>query len=196
MSEHLQHFIADYGYWAMFIGALIEGETFLLAGGIAAKHGLLGLPGLIAFATVGAYIHDNVFFLLGRYGGHWVLNKKPTWRQPAERATKLFRRYGLFMVVACRFLYGIRTIVPTVIGMSYMPFWLFTLVSALGALLWSVSFIVGGYLFGELLQVVLKQAHGYESWLFFGILALVVMVMLVVGILYFRKRCQRNSNRG
>ncbi|MDU7471511.1 MAG: DedA family protein, partial [Serratia marcescens] len=40
-------YITDYGYWALFIGCLAEGETITLLGGIAAHEGLLHWPWVI-----------------------------------------------------------------------------------------------------------------------------------------------------
>jgi hypothetical protein len=36
--------LADYGYWAVFIGGLREGETILVLAGFAAHQGHLSLP--------------------------------------------------------------------------------------------------------------------------------------------------------
>mgnify|MGYP006951298988 CR=1 FL=1 len=40
MFEHLDlnHLLATYGYWAIFIGCLLEGETILILGGGEAWH--------------------------------------------------------------------------------------------------------------------------------------------------------------
>ena len=126
MSD-VTHFISHYGYWAMFFGALIEGETFLLAGGIAAKHGLLHLPGLIGMAILGAYLHDNFFFFLGRIAGRRLLALSHRWQEAARKSEKLFNQYGIWLVASCRYFYGLRTIIPTVIGMSNMSTPLFLL---------------------------------------------------------------------
>jgi len=43
MLEHLDlnALIAAYGYWVIFIGCLLEGETVLILGGMAAHQGSL-----------------------------------------------------------------------------------------------------------------------------------------------------------
>ena len=74
--QDMHQLILDYGYWLMFFGALIEGETFLIAGGVAAQQGILHLYGLIALAFFGSTLHDCAFFFLGRYAGSWMLEKK------------------------------------------------------------------------------------------------------------------------
>lgn len=42
--------IATYGYYALFLGTLLEGETVLVAAGYAAHRGLLELPWVIVIA--------------------------------------------------------------------------------------------------------------------------------------------------
>ncbi len=45
MFEHIDfnHLLATYGYLAVFIGCLLEGETILLLGGMAAHQHVLKL---------------------------------------------------------------------------------------------------------------------------------------------------------
>jgi len=188
MPGSVQHFISSYGYWAMFIGALIEGETFLIVGGIAAKHGILGLPGLIGMAIVGSYLHDNTFFYLGRFGGQRILQRSPQLKKQADKGMSLFERYGVWMVLGCRFFYGLRTVVPTVIGMSPMHTLVFMLFSFIGACVWSVLFIVGGYLFGEMIQIILTRLHGYESIMLMVGGGVLVLLALIYFYTWWRRR--------
>ena len=40
----LPQLLTDYGYWAVFVGSLLEGETILILAGFAAHRGYLSLP--------------------------------------------------------------------------------------------------------------------------------------------------------
>jgi len=66
-------FIVSYGYVAILIGSLFEGETILIIGGLAVHQGLLVLPIVFLCSLVGTVISDNVFFFLGRYKGHQLV---------------------------------------------------------------------------------------------------------------------------
>ena len=67
MSDNLiQTLIQNYGYWAVFVGTFIEGETILLLGGFAAHRGYLALPWVIVAAFFGSLCGDQLFFFLGR----------------------------------------------------------------------------------------------------------------------------------
>jgi membrane protein DedA with SNARE-associated domain len=57
---NLPGLVEQYGYAAVFVGALAEGESVLLAAGFAAHRGLLHLPTVVATAAVAATIGDQV----------------------------------------------------------------------------------------------------------------------------------------
>lgn len=40
----INHYVAQYGYAALIIGSLAEGETITLLGGVAAHQGVLKFP--------------------------------------------------------------------------------------------------------------------------------------------------------
>ena len=61
--------VADHGYLVTFLGALIEGETVLTLAGLAAHRGYLHLPVLIALASLGSCLGDQIYFLIGRRYG-------------------------------------------------------------------------------------------------------------------------------
>ena len=184
----MQTLIATYGYWLMMFGALIEGETFLVAGGIAASAGMLHLPLLMLLALVGSTIHDNFFFSLGRFFGHKILEKKPLWAEKSDRVLRLFEKYGDFLIIALRFAYGFRTIIPTALGISEIPWLRFFLVDVIGGALWSVVFVGGGYFFGQGLIKLVHLLHGYEKIAFRIVVVLVVLVVLGLIIAWWTKR--------
>lgn len=62
--------ITHYGYAALIIGSMAEGETITLLGGVAAHQGLLKFPLVVLSVALGGMIGDQVLYLLGRrYGG-------------------------------------------------------------------------------------------------------------------------------
>ena len=179
MSPHFHELFVTYGYWLMTFGALIEGETFLVAGGIAAQQGMFHIPGLIALAVLGTMIHDGVFFYIGRYGGARFLLKKPQLEAKVHGFIALLDKYGVWLVLALRFCYGFRTIIGIAIGMSHMSqkkFWLFDFV---GGVIWSTVFIMVGYIFGSAVTVALKKLHLFDGAEWKLLLALVVAVFLL-----------------
>lgn len=181
MTPEIQHLLMTYGYWLMAFGAIIEGETFLIAGGIAAHECLFHLEGLILLALVGSTLHDVFFFLLGRYGGHEFIKRKPQIYARAEKMLDSFEKYGVWLIIGLRFAYGLRTIIPTVLGMSHITFRKFLFFDIIGGILWSCTFILGGYFFGELLARFLGTFDLYSEDAFYVLIG----IFVAGGISYF-----------
>lgn len=181
MLEHLDlnALIAAYGYWVIFIGCLLEGETVLILGGMAAHQGSLQWPQVIGWATLGGILGDQLLFWTGRYGGARLLPKLKRHQAAIERVQRLIQRYPSTSVFAVRFLYGMRLVGPMVIGASGLAPWRFALLNVLGAAVWAILFVSAGYWAGEALQHFLGDLKPYRLPIFLGVIALVVLAALV-----------------
>ncbi len=191
LVEHhtISYLISQYGYWLIVLGAFIEGETFLIAAGIAAKHGLLDVPILILLSCIASTVHDCLCFFFGRYAGGWLLRRRPNWRTKIERTYLIFGRYGPWTVIFMRYLYGLRVIIPVSLGTTSISTQKFVIYDIIGGLLWSVTFIVGGYLFGETLDLLLHQLVKYHGWLVSMLIGFVILCIVgVVLWLWWRKK--------
>src|SRR5271169_2575675 len=171
MAAELAPLIARYGYAATFVGTLLEGETFLVLSGLAAHRGYLGMPQLVAVAAAGAFLTDNLFFALGRALGPALLKRFPRLAPSAARAHALVERLPNTAVIGIRFLYGMRTVGPAVIGTSTMAWSRFAVLDALAACLWSVSWISAGYVLGEAAAQLLAAFTHAGAWLLAGVAA-------------------------
>ncbi len=61
----LNTLISQYGYAALVIGSLAEGETVTLLGGVAAHQGLLKFPLVVLSVAFGGMIGDQVLYCAG-----------------------------------------------------------------------------------------------------------------------------------
>lgn len=180
--------IHRYGYLAVAIIAFFEGETIVLLAGFAASKGYLGLEWVIAAAFIGTFIGDQFYFLLGRRYGHRLLDFRPAWRPAAERALALLKRFDTAYILVFRFLYGLRTISPFVIGMSGTGrakyFWL----NGLSAIAWAALFSAAGYLFGHALGAASHNLARYQIY------ALILAVLaFAIGVLILKRRRRRSG---
>lgn len=104
------HFISQYGYAALVIGSLAEGETVTLLGGVAAHQGLLKFPLVVLSVALGGMIGDQVLYLCGRRFGGKLLRRFSKHQDKIERAQKLIQRHPYLFVIGTRFMYGFRVI--------------------------------------------------------------------------------------
>ncbi len=188
----LESFIDSYGYWAVLLGTLLEGETILVLGGFAAHRGYLALPGVILAAFIGSLSCDQLFFFLGRKHSQAVLARRPAWKARADKANRLLERFRTPFILIFRFLYGLRTVSPFVIGMSSVPARRFILLNAVGALVWAVVVGTAGYLFGSALEVVIGDVKRYEVE---ALLAIAIIGILVWTSHFYWRRKLTNSSQ-
>jgi len=180
----MESIIETYGYLAVLIGTFLEGETILVIGGFAAHQGYLHLPWVIGAAFVGTLFGDQLYFYLGRRHSQALLARRPLWQAKIERVHGLLDRYRYPILLGFRFLYGLRTVIPFVIGMSRIPTGLFVVLNIAGALVWAILIGTAGYLFGHAVEAVIVDIKHYEL----EVLALVGIVGFFLWLLHFRGR--------
>ncbi len=181
MFEHLDfnYLLATYGYWAIFIGCLLEGETILILGGVAAHQQVLHLPQVIFWASLGGMLGDQALFWIGRYFGARLLPRLHRQQAAIERVTGLIQRHPLSSIFAVRFLYGMRLVGPMVIGASRLSPLRFSLMNLLGALVWATLFATAGYWAGGFLESLLGNLKPYRLPIVIGVVVIVAGVALI-----------------
>jgi membrane protein DedA with SNARE-associated domain len=175
----LASLIQQYGYMAVFVGSILEGETLLVLAGLAARRGYLSLQWVVVVAVTGAFIGDQIVFLLGRRLGPSVLARLPRLRSPIARADALLKRYGAFVVISLRFTYGLRLAGVLAIGMSRMSWSRFASLNLVGALLWAPIVAGAGYLLGSAVEPLLEEGRYGEYFLFGTVIFVGVVVWLL-----------------
>jgi len=171
--------IHEHGYAFAFAGSLLEGETVLTLAGLASHRGYLALPLLITVGALGGFIGDQAYFFAGRRFGGRILGRWPRLNPGAEKVEAMLRRRPALGVVAVRFLYGLRTMGPIAIGMSRMPWHIFALYNALGAVLWACCWSCAGYVLGNVAEMILGDLEHVEKWLF-GVVAIIAIAVATV----------------
>lgn len=176
---NIEALLEAYGYYALFIGTFLEGETILVLAGFLAHQGHLELRWVILLAFLGSLSGDTLVFHLGRWKGRAFLARRPSWDKRAARVQKALDKWGTYVVLSFRFFYGLRNMTPFVIGSTGFRPLRFFLLNATGAAIWAVVVGSGGYLFGEAIGLFLKDVKKYERWLLlFGVIVGCVLFIL------------------
>lgn len=181
----LEELVGRFGYLAVFIGSLFEGDAVVLAAAFLAATGRLELPLVIAVAMAGTLIADNFFFHLGRRRGRQLIRRRPLWRLRARKVRSLMQRYQMLPVVGFRFLYGLRAVTPFVIGMSGFAPLRFFFFDLLGVTIWATTIAGLGFLFGGVVGRVIADVRDWEIVVVVSVLAAGLLVWLIV---YLRGR--------
>jgi membrane protein DedA with SNARE-associated domain len=175
----MEHLISTYGYPAVWAGTFFEGETIVLIAGYLANRGYLALEWVIFFAFLGSWMGDTLYFFIGRRWGNKLLERRPSWRPAADRALDMLHRYDAAFILTFRFLYGLRTVSPFVIGMSKVPTARFVLLNMIASAIWASAFSTGGYLLGTMLEAMIAKVERIEVYVLGAILAAGVVSWLV-----------------
>jgi len=181
-----EQLIRDYGYWALFVGTFLEGETIVIIAGFMAFTGLLDLKWLIVVSFCGTFLSDQVFFYFGYWKGRSFIAARPKWQARADRIQPLIDRYRNYIILGFRFFYGVRNVVPLALGASGLNPLRYLILNFLGAAIWAVSFGTAGYLFGHLLKPLLADVHKYRGFIYAALAA--------VALLFWVRRIRRKRH--
>jgi len=107
-----------------------------------------------------------------------------------DKAQKLIDRFQTPLILVFRFLYGLRTVMPFMIGMSRVPTSQFIALNAAGALVWAAVAGLGGYAFGRAIEIIIGDIKHYELRLFAAIAA----AGLLIWIVYFKRRRRKKPD--
>lgn len=160
--------VSEYGYWILIIGALIEGESILLLAGAAAYMGYFSLPLVISVSFVGAIIHDQLLYGLGKIGGITFLRRSTLFKEKADRAFRLLKKHEYWLIMGFRFVYGLRTITPVVLGASDISFKRYSFLTITSAALWAVIISGVGYGLANVIDAMIDSFEVYKYYIMGG----------------------------
>ncbi|CAI1007393.1 Inner membrane protein YghB [Serratia liquefaciens] len=159
--------------------SFLPGDSLLLLSGALIAKGVMAFVPTLIILTVAASLGCWLSYLQGRWLGHTNLVKGWLLQLPAQyhqRAHNLFNRHGLTALVIGRFLGFVRTLLPTMAGISGLNSTRFQFFNWLSAVIW-VGTVVGlGYAFSQIPLV-----KRYESQVMTGLMIL-PLVLLLVGL--------------
>src|SRR6185369_2394675 len=180
---HFQQLLRDYieihGYWVLFAGTFLEGEAILIMAGFLAFEGHLQLGGVIVTAWAGSFLGDQFFFYLGRLKGKSLLRRFHFIARRFREALRLIEKYGAFVAFISRFTYGLRIVLPVILGVTTLPPRTFLWINLASALSWAILFALGGYLFGKSASYFLGDLGRYEHYLMLALLGFIITAWLV-----------------
>ncbi|MCL6487372.1 MAG: DedA family protein [Alicyclobacillus mali] len=198
MHLHIQSFIAAHGYVGVFLVLLLEmigipfpAETTLTVAGFEWMRGVFALFPLLAAAVLGNVLGSTIAYWIGALVGKPILLRYGRWIGVKEArlaaADAHLAKYRAPLVLVAKFIAGIRVLVPYLAGINRMPFAWFTLVNAVGATLWALTFIVAG----RTVEVAWVHYHTYIRPFLWPFVA-VVVAGVAMWMLRRRNRASRH----
>ncbi len=186
--------ITRYGYAGIFLllmlgifGLPVPDEALLTFVGYLSFKGELAFLPSLASAFLGSATGISLSYGIGRVAGSQVVTKlSPILRLTPEHIAygqTWVQRWGRYALLVAYFLPGIRHLAALLAGASNLPLNVFALYAYCGAFLWSTTFIVVGYGFGEEWRRLSPLLHSTVV-----IVAVAVLLAIMVGLLIMRRR--------
>jgi membrane protein DedA with SNARE-associated domain len=162
--------MARHGYALTFallfaeaIGLPFPAAIALVAAGAAvASHTLWG-PFVLLAAVVALLLGDSAQFWLGRYMGWALLGFLCRVSINPEtcilRSAESFYKRGKTTLVIAKFIPGVNTMAAPLAGSMKMRFWQFLRLDLAGALLYSLTYLLIGYVSRDFLASILRGFH-------------------------------------
>lgn len=157
----------------------LPGDSLLFVAGAVAASGAMNVWILMAVIIMGGILGNTLNYFIGAWLGRKVYDGTIRWiDQDALRKTHdFYEKHGGKTLVIARFVPIVRSFAPLVAGAGGMDFRRFQIYNITGAMLWVLSLVGGGYLFGQV--PVIRDNLG--AILILGI-ALVLVPLTLAGV--------------
>jgi len=208
LDKHLNAVMQDYGVWTyailfviifsetgFVVTPFLPGDSLLFAAGALAsvEHSVLNLPYLALLLCVAAVLGDSVNYSIGYRIGPRVFSRENSRflnKNHLLRTQKFYAKHGGKTIILARFIPIIRTFAPFVAGIGKMNYARFLFFNVTGGILWVLSFLLGGYYFGNI-PVIKRNFH-------FVIVAIIIISCIpgVIEFLRARKEAGKQTVEG
>jgi membrane protein DedA with SNARE-associated domain len=189
--------MARHGYALTFslllaeaIGLPFPAALALVAAGAAVAAHALGGPYVLLAAVTALLLGDTVQFWLGRYMGWGLLGFLCRVSINPEtcilRSAESFYKRGKVTLVIAKFIPGVNTMAAPLAGSMKMRFWQFLQLDFAGSLVYSITYLVVGYLSRDFLKAILNGFHAAGRAMEAVIIAALI-VYAIYRIVQFRK---------
>lgn len=160
LEEALFSWISQYGYVGIFsllmfgiIGVPVPDEALLAFSGYLVFKGQLGMISTLASAFLGSVCGISISYWLGRKGGLFLIHRYGhrvrVTPEKIERVGQWLRRSGRWGFIIGYFIPGVRHLTALAAGTVRLKYSVFATFAYAGALLWSITFITGGFFLGR-----------------------------------------------
>ena len=145
--EEILNNLALYGYIILAAYSFGGGMVALAGAGILSAMGKMDIGTSILVATVANFLGDSVLFWLAQTNKKEVLKYMRKHRRKIAWTNLLMRRYGWMAVFIQKYIYGVKTLVPIIMGLSRYDLKKFIFLNFFASIVWGLVVGLGSYWF-------------------------------------------------
>ncbi len=198
--ENIQEIAHQYGYWAIFLGIMLEnlglplpGETITIVGGFLAGSKELNYWIVLGCAIAGAVLGGNFGYWIGRAGGWKLLVTAGSFfrikEEKLESLKTQFSENAGKTVFLGRFLALLRVFASPLAGIVEMPYLKFSIYNLAGAVSWATVMVTLSFFVGQIIP--LEQLINLAAK--FALVALVIVVAWIAIPIWLESRQVESS---
>ena len=146
MDEILNN-LSLYGYIILAVYSFGGGMLALAGAGILSALGKMDITTSIAVATAANFVGDTVLFWLAQSNKKEVMKYLRKYRRKIAYTNLLMRKYGWMAVFLQKYIYGVKTLVPIIMGLSRYDFKKFVFLNFFSSIVWGLVVGLGSYYF-------------------------------------------------
>ena len=156
--------LETYGYIGLFLYSLGGGFVALLGAGVLSYMGKMDLATSMAIAFVANALGDILLVYLARYQKSMMMEGLGKYRRKLALAHIYMKKYGSWIILIQKFVYGIKTLIPIAIGLTKYDFKKFIVLNVGSSAIWVFVVGLGSYYSGSVL-VKLATSVSDKPWI-------------------------------
>jgi membrane protein DedA with SNARE-associated domain len=172
----LLEFLLHHGYLVLLVWVFVEqaglplpSSPLMLAAGALSGIGRLNLAVSLFVCVFATVFADAIWYHLGRHQGikvlHWLCRISLEPDSCVRRTEGMFERQGARSLLIAKFVPGLNAVATPLAGIFHMRLRRFLVFDALGALIWSGTYLGLGYLFTDQIERIAARASVLGGWL-------------------------------
>jgi len=156
--------LATYGYIGLFLYSLGGGFVALVGAGVLSYLGKMDLATSIAVAFTANVLGDILLVYLARYQKSMMMEGLKKHRRKLALSHIYMKKYGSWIILIQKFVYGIKTLIPIAIGLTKYDFKKFIILNIGSSVIWALAVGLGSFYSGSAL-VKVAELIGDKPWI-------------------------------
>jgi membrane protein DedA with SNARE-associated domain len=177
-----QQILSNWGYLFLFLYSLGGGFFALIAASVAAFFGKMNIIYVLMVAFTSNMIGDIILFYIARNNKSVLDEYLKKHRRKIALAHLMVKKQGDKIIFIQKFIYGIKTLIPIIIGFTKYSFKKFIILNVFASLIWVLVFGLGSFYMGDAINNLIDSI--YNKTTFF----IIIFIVLLIGFIIYRKK--------